>query len=184
MAVKRLLKHFFKTERKEDVIQKIWELVQKDRNGRERFEGKGLSDIGKYSLILPARVIVYLTAEIAKASFGEYWKEIHEAVYHDEMTKEYAPQQLKAERKQLIEAPVPPFRTSEFLRQDGLFTFYDTPKELKEGPIIIFPMTNVYTGGMERMKWFSPTRWTNGCVFCRPGIRRFWGINGGERSFR
>ncbi len=43
-------------------------------------------------------------------------KELHDAVYHDERIKEYALQQLKEERKQLIEAPVPPLRTGEFLR--------------------------------------------------------------------
>lgn len=147
---KKALEAFFKTERKEGAIQKIWELIQKDRNERGRSAGKGLSDIGKYSLVLPARVIVYLTAEIVKASFWEYWKEIREAVYHDEMMKEYAPQQLKAERKRLIEAPVPPFRTSKFLRQDGLFTFYDTPKELKGRP-------NYYISDDDRLYWWDGT---------------------------
>lgn len=147
---KKALKAFFQTEQEEDAIQKIWELIKKDRDERERIEGKELSDIGKFSLILPARVIVYLTAEITKASFWEYWKELHGAVYHDERIKEYAPQQLKEERKQLIEAPVPPLRTSEFLRQDGFFTFYDTPKELKGRP-------NYYISDDDRLYWWDGT---------------------------
>ncbi len=53
------------------MIKQIWEFIKKDRDERERIEGEELSDIGKFSLILPARVIVYLTAEITKASFWE-----------------------------------------------------------------------------------------------------------------
>lgn len=120
---KKALEAFIKAEQKEDAIQEIWELIKKDRHERERIGCRELSDVGRFSLILPARVIAYLTAEITKESFWEHWKEIHETVYHDEIMKEYAPQQLKKERKQLIEAPVPPFRTSKFLRQDGPFTF-------------------------------------------------------------
>ena len=147
---KKALEAFFKTEQKEDAIQKIRELIKKDRYERERARGKELSDIGRFSLILPARVIAYLTAEITKESFWECWKEIHGAVYHDEIMKEYAPQQLKAERKRLIEAPVPPFRTSEFLRQDDFFAFYDTPKELEGKP-------DYYISDDDRLYWWDGT---------------------------
>ncbi len=147
---KKALEAFLQTEQKEDAIQKVWELLKKDRCEREQSEGRELSDIGRFSLTLPARVIAYLTAEITKESFWEHWKEIHGAVYHDEIMKEYAPQQLKTERKQLIEASVPPFRTSEFLRQDGPFTFYDTPKELKGRP-------NYYISDDDRLYWWDGT---------------------------
>lgn len=147
---KKALEAFIKTEQKEDAIQKIWELIKKDRYERERIGCRELSDVGGFSLILPARVIAYLTAEITKESFWKHWKEIHETVYHDEIMKEYAPQQLKKERKQLIEAPIPPFRTSKFLRQDGPFTFFDTPEELKGRP-------DYYISDDDRLYWWDGT---------------------------
>ena len=125
-------------------------MVKKDRDERKGIKGTGLSDIGRFSLILLARVIVYLTAEIKKESFWKYWKEIHEEVYHDEVMKEYAPKWLKAERKQLINAPVSPVRTSEFLRQDGGFTFFDTPEELRGKP-------NYYISDDDRLYWWDGT---------------------------
>lgn len=147
---KKALEVFFKTNQNEDAVKQIWELVRKDKYERERIEDTALSDVGKFSLILPARVIVYLTAEMKKESFWEYWKEIHVEVYHDETMKEYASQQLKAERKCLIQEPVPPVRTSEFLRQDGCFTFYDTPEELKGKP-------NYYISDDDRLYWWDGT---------------------------
>ena len=147
---KKALEVFFKMNQNEDAVRQIWELVRKDRYERERAESTELSDIGKFSLILPARVIVYLTAELKKESFWEYWNEFHDEVYHDETMKEYVSQQLKAERKCFIEAPIPPVRTSEFLRQDGYFTFYDTPEELKGTP-------NYYISDDDRLYWWDGT---------------------------
>lgn len=64
--------------------------------------------------------------------------------------KEYVSQQLKEERKCLIQAPVPPVKTSEFLRQDGYFTFYDTPEELKGTP-------DYYISDDDRLYWWDGT---------------------------
>lgn len=50
----------------------------------------------------------------------------------------------------LIEAPVPPFRTSEFLRQDDFFAFYDTPKELEGKP-------DYYISDDDRLYWWDGT---------------------------
>lgn len=147
---KKALETFFETDHNDEAVQQIWDLVRKDRFERERIENTELSDIGRFSLILPARVIVYLTAELKKRRFWKCWKEIHKTVYHDEIMKEYASQQLKAERKQVIEAPVPLVRTSEFLRQDDCFTFYDTPKELQGKP-------NYYISDDDRLYWWDGT---------------------------
>lgn len=147
---KKALEAFFKGDQSDNAIEQIWELVKKARDERKGIKGTGLSDIGRFSLILPARVIVYLTAEIKKDSFWKYWKEIHGEVYHDEVMKDYASKWLKAERKQLINAPVPPVRTSEFLRQDGHFTFFDTPEELRGKP-------NYYISDDDRLYWWDGT---------------------------
>ena len=147
---KKALEVFLGKNQNDTAVNQIWELVKKDRHEREKIKDTELSDIGKYSLILPARVIVYLTAELKKKSFWEYWKEMHEIVYHDEIMKEYASQRLKAERKKLIEAPVLPVRTSEFLCQDGYFTFHNTPEELRGKP-------NYYISDDDRLYWWDGT---------------------------
>lgn len=116
---KKALEVFLEKNQNEDAVNRIWELIRQDRHERETIEDAELSDIGRFSLILPARVIVYLTAELKEESFWECWKEMHETVYHDEIMKEYAPQQLIAERKKLVEEPISPVRTSEFLGQNS-----------------------------------------------------------------
>lgn len=116
---KKALEVFWEKNQDKDAVNRIWELVRKDRQERETIKDTELSDIGRFSLILPARVIVYLTAELKEESFWECWKEMHKSVYHDEIMKEYAPQQLIAERKKFVEEPIPPVRTSEFLGQNS-----------------------------------------------------------------
>lgn len=108
------------------------------------------ADIARFSLFLPARVIVYLTTERKwkKISFWETWKELRGSVYQDEVMKKYASDELEEERRELIETPVPPVRTSEFLRQDGWFTFHDTPEELKGKP-------NYYISDDDRLYWWD-----------------------------
>lgn len=113
---KKALEVFLEKNQNENAVNRIWELVRKNRQERETIKDAELSDIGRFSLILPARVIVYLTAELKEESFWECWNELHETVYHDEIMKEYASQQLIAERKKIVEDPIPPVRTSEFLR--------------------------------------------------------------------
>lgn len=116
---KKALEVFLEKNQNEDAVNRIWELVRKNRQEREAIKDTELSDIGRFSLILPARVIVYLTAELKEESFWECWKEMHETVYHDEIMKEYASQQLIAERRKLVEEPISPVRTSEFLGQNS-----------------------------------------------------------------
>jgi hypothetical protein len=147
---KKALELFLQLNPGEDGVQRIWELLEKNRKEREKTKGTELGEIGEFSLILPARVIVYLTAELKKQNFWERWKEIYKSVYHDEIMKSYASKELEEKRKKLIEAPVPPVRTSEFLRQDGYFTFCDTPKELRGKP-------NYYISDDDRMYWWDGT---------------------------
>lgn len=147
---KKAPKAFFKSNPGDEAVGQIRELLGKNREERKKTKGTMLEDIGKFSLILPARVIAYLTAELQKQSFWEQWKEIYTSVYHDEVMKRYAPKELEEERKRLINAPVPPVRTSEFLRQDGYFTFFHTPEELKGKP-------DYYISDDDRLYWWDGT---------------------------
>lgn len=147
---KKAIKAFLETDLNDEskMVQRIWELVKKSKAEREHVKDKELADIAKFSLFLPARVLVYLTTEMKQMSFWETWKELHDSVYHDEVMKKYASDELEAERRELIEAPVTPIRTSDFLRQDGSFTFYDTPEELKGKP-------NYYISDDDRLYWWD-----------------------------
>lgn len=147
---KNALKAFFKSYPGDKAVGQIWRLLGKSREERKKTKGTALEGVGRFSLILPARVIVYLTAELKKQSFWGQWKEIYTTVYHDEVMKRYAPKELEEERRKRIEAPVPPVRTSAFLRQDGWFTFYHTPEELKGKP-------NYYISDDDRLYWWDGT---------------------------
>lgn len=142
------LERFFEGNQSEADVQKIWDFLTKSREERAGTEDAALTEIGRYSLILPARVIVYLTAELKKMNFWECWEKLHDSVYHDEQMKEYASEEVRAERKEAIETPIEPVRTSEFLRQDDYFTFWDNPKELKGKP-------NYYISDDDRMYWWD-----------------------------
>lgn len=144
---KKAVQAFFTADSGNESIQRIWELLKKDKAERECAE-EALADIAEYSLFLPARVIVYLTTEMKKISFWKTWKELSGSVYHDEVMKQYASDELEAERRELIETPVPSFRTSEFLRQDSWFTFHDMPKELKG-------KTKYYISDDDRLYWWD-----------------------------
>ncbi len=107
-----------------------------------------LSEVAAMSLILPARVLIYLAAEHLELEFWDIWTQVMDDVYHDEQMKKYAPKTLEAERRQAIEAPIAPVRTSMYLRQDGCFTFFDNPEELRG-------KANYYLSDDDRLFWWS-----------------------------
>lgn len=145
---KKAVEAFFKRNSGSEDVRRIWELLRKNKVEREQTAGEELADIAKFSLFLPARVIVYLTTEVKKINFWKTWKELYSSVYHDEVVKKYVSDKLAAERREIREAPIPPVRTSEFLRQDGWFTFHDTPEELKGKP-------NYYISDDDRLYWWD-----------------------------
>lgn len=83
----------------------LLQFLQLDRNRREKNTDENLTALAELSLFLPARVFVYLAAEV---------------------------------------------KTSEFLRQDNLFTFYDTPEQLKG-------KSNYYLTDDDRLFWWDGT---------------------------
>lgn len=71
-------------------------------------------------------------------------------VYRDERQKEYASANIIEQRKKKWRESVEPIQTSDYLRQDGYFTFYDTPDELKGKP-------NYYLSDADRLYWWDGT---------------------------
>jgi hypothetical protein len=146
-----LLRYFEKHPEKESESE-VWQLVKKKKVEREQIlilEDE-LADIAKSTLILPARVVLYLTAEIRGLDFWHVWYDMKESVYHDEDMKVYASEELASARKRVIEKPIPPIRTSDFLRQVGSLQFHETPEELKGKP-------DYYISDDERLFWWDGT---------------------------
>ena len=147
---RKAVEHFFCGRDEEEAMQTLRDLLRKDRAGRESCSDPDRKEIAEYTLFLPARVIVYLTAELRQKPFWRLWKKLCNSVYRDEIRKRYAPAWLEELRRSTIEAPIPPVRTSDFLRQDGYFTFWNTPEELKGQP-------NYYISDDDRMYWWDST---------------------------
>ncbi len=127
---------------------KLYDLLRMDRKKRERISDPGLKRIAEWSLILPARVITYLSSEYCEDNFWEQWKDVYNNVYHDEISKVYASEELEKERTTSWFESVPKLSTSEFLRQDKWFTFYSTPEELEMKP-------KYYISDDDRLYWWD-----------------------------
>ncbi len=146
---KVLLKRYFvrKGDEKEK-IRRILDLVQRGRSDRENMRESDMRKIAQKSLTLPARVLIYLTGEITARSFWSLWKEVHENVYHDEIMPQYASDEVVMRRKAAADTPVEAVRTSVFLCDNGPFTFWNTPEELKGKP-------NYYLSDDDRAFWWD-----------------------------
>lgn len=129
-------------------VDLLWNLLEKSFAERSRIEMKALKPLAQLTLKMPARVFVYLTAEILKTDFWSIWKQLSSKVYQDEQMNQYVSDQLMKWRKKKLREPVEPLRTSEYLRQDGWFTFYDTPEELRGKPYY-------YLSDADRLYWWD-----------------------------
>lgn len=126
----------------------LWNLLRKSYKERELEKEEKLLPLAKLTLYIPARVFVYLTAEICNVNFWELWRSLYDKVYHDEQIKSYVSAELVKWRREKLREPFAPIRTSDFLRQDGHFAFYDTPEELKGKP-------NFYLSDADRLYWWG-----------------------------
>ena len=157
LRLKRALEKYFREE--PDGIGAFLELLRQKRSERKKVKGV-LSEIAEISLFLPARVLVYLAAEINGPAiwgackgetfdpenwkyaekgfqFWEVWKEIYEGVYHDEKMKVYASPELQAKRQKAIHRLVEAIRTVDFL-QPGEDWLYGEPEEVRKLPEYVF----------------------------------------------
>lgn len=146
---KKALVSFRKIDR-DNFFENLLRFLQMDRSKREKNTDTNLELLAELSLFLPARVFVYLAAEIDHKPFWKLWKEWKDKVYHDEHIKQYASEDLQKQRREWRERIIPEIRTSEFLRQDNWLTFRDTPEELKG-------KGNYYLSDDDRIFWWDGT---------------------------
>lgn len=133
-----------------DLVPQLWDLLKKDYKERGQIQNDTLKPIAKLTLTMRARVFVYLTAELKELNFWSIWDTLSKEVYRDERQKEYASANIIEQRKKKWRESVEPIQTSDYLRQDGYFTFYDTPDELKGKP-------NYYLSDADRLYWWDGT---------------------------
>lgn len=144
---KMALRKYFE-KKGESGIDDLWALVKMEWKEREAVTDPAWKEIVGYTEFLPARVIVFLTAELIGREFWKEWAKLREHVYHDEMRKVYAAPEILKFREKKRREPAAPLRTSDFLRQDGFFAFFDTPKELKG-------RSNYYISDADRLYWWD-----------------------------
>lgn len=145
---KKLIMKYLDEAGAEEGTSQLLNLIKMNRDERACVKDEGLAEVAEMSLVLPARVIVYLTAEHRKMKFWKIWPELSKDVYHDEQGKQYASEELTAERKRIREMPIPKIGTSKYLRQDGGIIFWKTPDELKGKP-------NYYLSDDDRLYWWK-----------------------------
>lgn len=150
LECKKRIKEYLRDGECEERVKKIRMLLPMNRDERKQVTEKGLDEIAKLSLMLPARVILYLTAEVQGEDFWKMWKDVRKDAYHDEFIKAYASEGLENERLDGWKKPVPCMRTSDFLYEDGYFVFSSTPKELKHKP-------EYYVSDDDRLFWWDGT---------------------------
>ena len=132
----------------EDEEEKILSLLQMPRNRRRSITDSVMKKLAKFTLFLPARIILFLYTEFTGDNFWEIWSAIKSNVYNDEKMKKYASKELELYRKIFIEGPIAPVTTSDFLCQDGYFTFWATPPELGGEE-------NYYISDWDRLYWWE-----------------------------
>ncbi len=99
--------------------EKIISLLRMDYSQREQVKEPLLKDVAQMTLILPARVIAYLTSNLMNESFWINWASIkwEGDVYHDEVMKKYVSEEIEAYRIQKRKEPIMPQGTTEYLKQ-------------------------------------------------------------------
>jgi hypothetical protein len=142
-------------------LEMLWDFLKKEYEEREGSTDGAFCEIAGLSLSMPARVFVYLAAEQterdrtdggkkrpAGSGFWAAWIRLKDQVYRDEKMKSYVPGELSAFRERERNRPVKKMSTCSFLRQDGYFTFMDTPEEIKHQP-------NYYISDADRLYWWD-----------------------------
>lgn len=114
-SCRNALKEYIAGKDKDIAMQEIIDLVEKKKPERSALSGSDIVCIAKYSLFLPARVILYLSAELLEKEFWPIWVKVKNSVYHDETSRCYAPLHLERIRIEKQMEPVPPITTSSFL---------------------------------------------------------------------
>ena len=149
LKVKQALeRHLRSCENRHEAVERVIGLIRCGRTQREEMCSGELGELAALSLEVPARVIAYLLFELTGEGFWHEWEKIKEGVYHDEVMRDFVPFITKVCREVMLIHPMERVRTSDFLRDDGLFTFWDTPKELQDVPLY-------YVSDADRLYWWD-----------------------------
>ena len=134
LECKNRIRRYFESTEKQNPEEALWNLLLRDKTQRTVISEPKLQEVAEMTIFLPARVIVYLTSELREQEFWGNWSKLRTSVYHDEEVKGYATPELTDLRNKILSEPISGLRTSEFLHEDGWFTFYSTPEELRDKP--------------------------------------------------
>lgn len=126
----------------------LWNLLEKPYAERYQIAIEKSLMLAVTTLMMPARVFVYLAAEILELNFWKTWRDLSSKVYHDERMSQYVSKEKLERGKKMREEPFAPIRTSEYLRQDNWFNFSNTPDEIKDQP-------NYYLSDDDRLYWWD-----------------------------
>ena len=143
-AIMKLIRELGEVVAYEQVVRLIKESIKERKAEKKEL----LKSIVQCSVILPARVLLYLLCELEKKPFWKEWEAYKDVVYRDEKMKNYATDDLMKFRKKGRNKPIGSVRTSDFLRNEDPFIFWDTPDELKDKP-------NYYISDADRLYWWD-----------------------------
>ena len=148
-SIRKSLEEFYKKNPKNGQSV-IWSMLTLPKEEREGIIGTEYDDLARISLRVAARAFVYLSAEILGNSFWDEWKKIYKSVYQDEEKVSYVSHEVAKRRDEMQSASLGKMKTSEFLRNDSFFVFYDTPDE-------IMHKGNYYISDDDLMYWWDGT---------------------------
>lgn len=146
-ARKALQEYYAHNDNKDEKQHRLWQLLVMTYKERNNVSNE-LSSVAELSLHLPARVFVYLTAELLESNFWELWAKLKDDVYLDEDVSGYASKDVIEKREEFIKALPKEVTTVDFFYNDGIFTFWGTPDSLKSKP-------NYYISNDERAYWWN-----------------------------
>lgn len=126
----------------------IWQLIQMPLAERKTIDGTDYDKIAEISTRVAARVFIYLSTEILGLSFWEEWVNLYENAYSDEVRPKYVGEDILEKRKKYRSVSLGKIKTSEFLRNDGYFTFNGTPEEIRH-------KGNYYISDDDLMYWWD-----------------------------
>lgn len=147
LQIKNMLKEYYENH-PENGYDEVKALLKIPRAEREQIKGTDYDDLAKLSLRIPARVFIYLSAELLGLDFWDEWINIYHSTYKDEEMISYVSKGIDEKRRKVRYGSLGKIKTSEFLKNDGPFTFWRTPDELKY-------KDNYYISDDDLMYWWD-----------------------------
>lgn len=119
-------------DRKQQALENLSAFLKLARKERTQNVDDTLEKIAELSLYMPARVFLYLTAEIQGKDFWTMWHELKDEVYHDEQMKNY-PRDILNQIHDWWVCGVHDICTADYLHttdDDRLYWWHETSEEV------------------------------------------------------